>query len=135
MWDFVGSNVTHIITSNSCTATIKSIFAVEVQNSLNEELDIQIEEMVEYFDGDLVSYDKIRTVSGGDSVRDGVIKYSRISNALCGKIETEITTYSLSFSDIIVDSSNEQNEGIWRIWIGKSDTDYMIIGLSDMPLA
>ena len=63
------------------TATIKSIFAVEVQNSLNEELDIQIEEMVEYFDGDLVSYDKIRTVCH-HHIRDLIQRFTTNFNAV-----------------------------------------------------
>ena len=43
-------------------------------------------------------------------------------------------TYIISFSAIFVDDEQE-NEGIWRIWLGKNDDDYMIVGISDMPLS
>ena len=119
---------------NDDKEAIKGMFSAEVQGTLGEKLDNQIEEMLKYFDGNVLSYDKIGTVAGGDSIRDGKLAFSRISNAHCGKIETETNTYRLSFSDVLVDNSQKQNEGIWRIWIGKSDDDYLIIGVSEMPI-
>ena len=38
------------------------------------------------------------------------------------------------FSAIIIDKDNKDNEGIWRIWIGKDEEDYMIVGISAMHL-
>jgi hypothetical protein len=34
----------------------------------------------------------------------------------------------------LIDDKKE-NEGIWRIWIGTSEDDYLIVGISDMPLS
>ena len=45
------------------------------------------------------------------------------------------TIHTISFSAIIIDEDNKDNEGVWRIWIGKDKEDYMIVGISDMPLA
>ena len=119
---------------NDDNEAIKNMFSTEVYELLGDELDSQIEEMTEYFEGDVISYDKVGGVSGGDSVKDGKLEFSRISNAHCSKIETDRYIYRLSFSDVIVDNSNKQNEGIWRIWIGKSDDDYIIVGISELPV-
>lgn len=37
----------------------------------------------------------------------------------------------LSFSATLIDEENESNEGIWRIWLGKSEEDYMILGIKN----
>ena len=116
------------------TQTIKSMFSTKVQETLGDELDEQIEEMTKYFEGDVVSYEKIRTVSGGESIDKGVLTYSSIGNAKSKKVMTDKDQYTISFSAILIDDKKE-NEGIWRIWIGTSEDDYLIVGISDMPLS
>jgi len=111
---------------NEDASAIKEMFAEDVQNSID--LDTQIEEMLEYFDGKVISYEKIGTVAGGESYDDGVLTYSRVGNALSNKVTTGVSTYSISFSAILVDEKNKSREGMWRIWIGKNDDDYLIIG-------
>lgn len=90
--------------------------------------------MVDYFDGDVISYEKIRVLAEGEQVENGEIVYSRVGNARCDSVVTSKDTYIISFSAIFVDDEQE-NEGIWRIWLGKNDDDYMIVGISDMPLS
>ena len=113
--------------------SIKNLFAVNVQDK-SEDLDAQIDELIEYFNGDVISYDKVSINAEGKSIDDGVITYYRIGNARTGKVITNEATYIISFSAIIIDKDNKDNEGIWRIWIGKDKKDYMIVGISDMPL-
>lgn len=113
--------------------SVKNLFAVNVQDK-SEDLDAQIDELIEYFNGDVISYDKVSINAEGKSIDDGVITYYRIGNARTGKVITNEATYIISFSAIIIDKDNKDNEGIWRIWIGKDEKDYMIVGISDMPL-
>ena len=113
--------------------SIKNLFSVNVQDK-SEDLDAQIDELIEYFNGDVISYDKVSINAEGKSINDGVMTYYRIGNARTGKVITNEATYIISFSAIIIDKDNKDNEGIWRIWIGKDEKDYMIVGISDMPL-
>ena len=113
--------------------SIKNLFAVNVQDK-SEDLDAQIDELIEYFNGDVISYDKVSINAEGKSIDDGVMTYYRIGNARTGKVITNEATYIISFSAIIIDKDNKDNEGIWRIWIGKDEEDYMIVGISAMHL-
>lgn len=122
-----------IALENDDKKSIKNLFAFNVQEK-SEDLDAQIDELIEYFNGDVISYDKISINAEGKSIDDGVMTYYRIGNARTGKVITNEATYIISFSSIIIDEDNKDNEGIWRIWIGKDDEDYMIVGISDMPL-
>jgi aryl-alcohol dehydrogenase-like predicted oxidoreductase len=108
------------------------LFAIEVQQNA-ESLDEQIEDLITYFDGDVISYDTAKVYGEGKVVNDGVITYYRVGNARSENVVTTKETYKISFSEILVDADKKSNEGIWRIWIGKSEEDYMIIGISDMP--
>jgi hypothetical protein len=117
---------------NKDKQTIKELFAIEVQQNA-ESLDEQIEDLITYFDGDVISYDTAKVYGEGKVVNDGVITYYRVGNARSENVVTTKETYKISFSEILVDADKKSNEGIWRIWIGKSEEDYMIIGISDMP--
>lgn len=129
-----------IALENNDETAIKNLFALEVQNhseklyNKSEDFDSQIKKMVDYFDGDVISYEKIRVLAEGEQVENGEIVYSRVGNARCDSVVTSKDTYIISFSAIFVDDEQE-NEGIWRIWLGKNDDDYMIVGISDMPLS
>lgn len=129
-----------IALENNDETAIKNLFALEVQNhpeklyNKSEDLDTQIKKMIDYFEGDVISYEKARVLAEGEQVENGEIVYSRIGNARCDNVVTSKDKYIISFSAILVDNEQE-NEGIWRIWIGKNDDDYMIVGISDMPLS
>ena len=122
-----------IALENDDKQSLKNLFAFNVQEQ-SENLDTQIDEIINYFNGDVISYDKLSINAEGESIDDGVITYYRIGNARTGKVITNEATYIISFSAIIIDEDNKDNEGIWRIWIGKDEKDYMIVGISDMPL-
>lgn len=125
---------------NNDEAALKNLFALDVQDhpenlyNNSEDLDSQIKKMVDYFAGDVISYEKIKTIAEGEEVRNGKTVYLGVGNAHCDSIVTSEDTYIISFSAILVDDKPE-NKGIWRIWLGKNDDDHMIVGISDMPLS
>ena len=118
---------------NNNSKSIKKMFAIEVQNTMGENLDKQIEELCEFYEGTCVKYDEIDDVSGGEEYKDYELVFSRISNAHCDNVETSDSNYIISFASVLVDESNKDNEGIWRIWIGTDKNNYLIIGNSDVP--
>lgn len=129
-----------IALENNDEIAIKNLFALDVQNhpenlyNKSEDFDSQIKKMVDYFYGDVISYEKIRILAEGKQVENGKIVYSRVGNARCNSVVTSKDTYIISFSAILVDD-DQKNKGIWRIWLGKNDDDYMIVGTSNMPLS
>lgn len=118
---------------NNNSKSIKKMFAIEVQNTMGENLDKQIEKLCEFYEGTCVKYDEIDDVSGGEEYKDYELVFSRISNAHCDNVETSDSNYIISFASVLVDESNKDNEGIWRIWIGTDKNNYLIIGNSDVP--
>ncbi len=118
---------------NNNSKSIKKMFAIEVQNTMGENLDKQIEELCEFYEGTCVKYNEIDDVSGGEEYKDYELVFSRISNAHCDNVETSESNYIISFASVLVDESNKDNEGIWRIWIGTDKNNYLIIGNSDVP--
>lgn len=119
---------------NGDSQALKEIFASKVQEELGGKLEDQIEQAIEYFEGEAVSYDAVGTVSGGESMREGKLVYSGIDNARSENVVTTEDTYTISFSAVLVDDK-EANQGVWRIWLGKNKEDYMILGISEMPLS
>ena len=105
--------------------SIKMMFSENVRKS--PELEDQIQEMLDYFEGEVAEFDEVKDCSGDESIRNGEIEYSHITNAQCNKIVTDKYTYMLSFAYYIVDES-KSDEGMHRIWIGKSEDDYLIVG-------
>lgn len=67
-------------------------------------------------------------------MREGELVYSGIDNAKSENVVTTEDTYTISFSAVLVDDK-EANQGVWRIWLGKNKEDYMILGISEMPLS
>lgn len=110
---------------------LKALFATEVQNNKQIDLDSQLEGAIEYFKGEVTSYENIRTVGGESSWREGKLVYCYVSGAVCESIVTSEDTYMLSFSATLIDEENESNEGIRRIWLGKNEEDYMILGIKN----
>ena len=125
---------------NNDETAIKNLFALEVKDhpeklyNKSDDLDTQIKNMTDYFDGNVISHEKASVLAEGEQIENGEIVYLRIGNARCDNIVTSKDTYIISFSAILVDDEQE-NEGLWRIWLGKNDNDYMIVGISEMPLS
>lgn len=115
---------------NDDDEAIKEMFAPKVRN---ETLDEQIEQMCSYFEGEVSSRFGMTTPSESKSVREGKIVKKTITNARYRHVETNKDIYKISISAISIDENDSNNVGLWRIWIGKSDEDYMIIGNLDMP--
>ena len=110
---------------------LKDLFSSNAKSTTTD-FDTQIDEIFEYFDGDVISFKRTGGVAGSESVRKGKLTSSRITNSGSVKIVTSEDEYKMSFSAVLV-NEKESNIGIWRIWLGKSDSDYLIIGNSDMP--
>ena len=110
---------------NDDNEAVEKMFSENARRS--SELEDQVQEMLDYFEGEVIEYDKIKDCSGDEARSGGETEYSHITNASCEKIVTDKCTYSLSFAYYLVDA-NKSEEGMHRIWIGKSDDDYMIVG-------
>lgn len=106
---------------------VMDLFAPDLKSSMGEELNVQINEMMEYFEGKIISYEKIGAVGGAETFENGVVVYS-VGNGTSRNIKTTETEYKLAITMVFVNDKRESQEGIWRIWVGKSDDDYMIIG-------
>lgn len=106
---------------------IKNLFSENlISDSIT--LDYEIIEMIDYFEGSIKSYKKIGTVAGEVEYRNGDLYLSDIGNALCEEIITDKYTYMISFSAVLINENDKESEGIWRIWIGKNENDYLIVG-------
>lgn len=102
------------------------LFSSDLKSSMGEKLNAQINEMIKYFKGEVISYKNIETVGGEETVENGAVIYS-VGNGTSRSIKTTETEYKLAISMVFVNSERESQEGIWRIWVGKSDYDYMIL--------
>lgn len=102
------------------------MFSENAKNS-NSDFDEQIQNLINYFDGNVLQYKKIETTAGGESIRNGELVEQQITNAYCDNITTDKDSYILSFSAISIDKENPENEGLSRIWLGKNKDDYVIV--------
>lgn len=114
---------------NNDEAAILDLFAPAAKSSMDEKLNVQINEMMEYFEGEIISYKKIETVGGMETTENGKIVYSAGSGT-SRSIKTTEAEYKLSLSMIFVNNENKTREGVWLISISKSDDDYMVFGKS-----
>ena len=112
---------------NEDAEAIKSMLAADLTVS-SESIDDEIQDALELFDGKVISYDKLETVSGGESFDNGALTYSRISNGHTEKIVTDTDTYKMSFSAILINKKKKTQEGLWQICIENSNGNYVIIG-------
>ena len=119
--------------ANNDAAAIKELLAPDLLNS-NADIEDEIEEAMVFFDGIIISYDEIRTPASGERYQEGELVYARIGNALTENIVTDSDTYEMSFSAVVINERKNTQEGIWRIWIGKSDGHYIVIGADDYDL-
>ncbi len=122
-----------IALENKDEQAVKALFATDlIENSST--IDEEIKIAMSYFDGKIVSYERVVGVSGGDEIREGKLTYSRVGNALTESVITDIETYEISFSAILLNEEKKTQEGLWRVWIGKKDGSYIVIGSDDYDL-
>ena len=110
--------------------TIKSMFAPDLLKK-SSQIDKEIEEAIDFFDGTIISYEGVGTPASGEEWRDGELTYLRIGSAYTESIITENHTYELSFSAVLVNKKKTTQESVWRIWIGKEDGTFVKIGSDD----
>ncbi len=118
---------------NNDNEAIKAMFAWDLITS-NGKIDEEIQNAVDFFDGKVVSYDYVGTPASGEKYRDGEIAYARIGSAVSESIVTDVDTYRISFSAVIINKKKSTQEGIWRIWIRNSDDVRIQIGSDDYDL-
>lgn len=119
---------------NEDKESVRSMFAPDMLNG-SDTIDDELDEMFNYFNGEIISYEDVGTPASSASYQEGELTYLRIGNARSGSVITDCDEYIISFSAILINKIKPTQEGIWRIWIGKNSDDYMIIGNSDMPLS
>ena len=112
---------------NNNNSAIKSMFAEDLINS-NDKIDEEIQNAVDFFEGNIVSYDYVGTPASSESYREGELVYANIGSAYTKSIVTDVETYRLSFSAVIINKKKPTQEGIWRFWIGRNDDEQIIIG-------
>ncbi len=118
---------------NNDNETIKAMFAQDLINS-NDNIDEEIQSAVDFFEGTIVSYDYVGTPASGESYREGELVYARIGSAVSESIVTDIDTYKISFSAVVINKGKTTQEGIWRIRIRRSDGESVKIGSDDYDL-
>lgn len=114
---------------NNDNSTIKLMFSEDLINS-NEKIDEEIQNAVDFFEGKVISYDYVGTPGGEDSYREGELVYATIC-AGTKSIVTNVDTYRLNFSAVVVNKKKQTQEGIWRVGISRSDDEIIIIGSDD----
>lgn len=122
-----------IALENNDNEAIKSMLAQDLIN-LNDDIDEEIQNAVDFFEGSVISYDYIGTPASGERYREGKLEYARLGSAYTESIITDIDTYRLSFATVIINQNKPSQEGIWRIWISKSDDESVKIGSDDYDL-
>lgn len=119
---------------NNDNEKIKTMFAQDLINS-NDNIDEEIQNAVDFFEGNIVSYDYVGTPASGESYREGELVYARIGSAYTESVVTDVDTYTISFAAVIVNKNKPSQEGFWRIWIRNSDDERIQIGSDDYDLS
>ncbi len=113
--------------------TIKNLMAPELANT-SETLTTEIQCAFEFFEGNVISCENIKNVSEGEKYDNGKLIYLRIGNARIPEIITDTNTYKISFSAVLINAKNPDQEGVWRVWIGKDNGESIVIGSDDYDL-
>ena len=126
---YAEKNCKEVITSLSKDDAegIKETFCIESQG--NEELEDQIEEGIDFFDGRVVSYnDYIFMSQEGESYGEGEL-VEQDYTATCSEIKTSTgKTYSITIYAYSIDDECPDNVGISEIDIYDEDGNVCIIG-------
>lgn len=104
---------------------IRQLFSSDTQSS-NPDLDKEISELLDFYEGSYKEHKLITSISGGESVRKGKLAEQHIGNAKY-ELTTDRQTYTLSFAAITVDVESPQLVGLNRIWFGTGDDNYVIV--------
>lgn len=104
---------------------LKNMFCNKISSS--EELDKQIGEAIDFFEGKTSSYDA-KTSSGGTSYRDGEIVRLKVSPSIEDIITDADKKYEIKFYLYIVCAEDKDKEGISEISITSDSGEECIIG-------
>lgn len=122
-----------IALENKDEEAIKNLMAPKLAAN-SETLNTEIQNAFDFFEGKIISYKNIETTSEGERHDNGKLIYLRIGNAITNEIITDTNIYSISFSAVLINEKNTDQEGIWRIWIGNDDEESVVIGSDDYDL-
>lgn len=105
---------------------VKSMFCDRAKES--SELDRQIEEALEFFDGSVITEDPQILVSGGKAMDNGRVTWLDIATSI-NKIETNKgTTFDIGFNAYLVCSQEKDLVGISVIYITREDGKMVTLG-------
>ena len=122
-----------IALENKDEEAIKNLMAPKLASN-SETLNTEIQNAFDFFEGKIISYKNIETISDGEKYDNGKLIYLRIGNAITNEIITDTNTYRISFSAVLINEKNTDQEGVWRIWIGNDDEESVVIGSDDYDL-
>ncbi len=104
---------------------LKELFCAAIQN--NNNLDYEIKNAFDFFEGSIESYDGF-SIGSGESVDDGVLMDSHIVPVI-NNIETDSgNIYKITFLSYIVLEKNEQYEGINYLIVRDYNGSFVMIG-------
>lgn len=97
-----------------------SLFSENIKNS--HDLEKEIEQAFEFFDSEIVEYDGIHGGIGGGKTRgeEGWIEMEGSGDIDIIKTESG-TNYRIGFQVCLIDKENEENVGLYRIYIINQD--------------
>lgn len=108
------------------TETIKSLFAPDLQES--PELDEQIQSLLDFMDGEIISYAEPFGERGSGMVRDGETVYQELIGQIADIQTDSGKTYRLNHSAIFKNKNNPDCLGVYYIEI--QDVD--LVGQNDV---
>lgn len=102
---------------------LKSMFCKEVSNTYN--LDEEIAEAMNFFDGKAISHDKVR-VAGGDSIREGRVVDRHIDYSIFNIKTNSNKNYRIVTHSYLVYDKNSDCIGITYLKVIDSNTNQMV---------
>ena len=108
-----------ITIKNKDSDGLKSLFAKNAVADL-ESFDNEIKEFFDYFKGDFISYDDHSAVDSRETINSGESRKTLFSTY---DIVTTEESYRVAIKDICEDTFNEDNVGIWSIYIIRLEDD------------
>ena len=106
---------------------LKSLFCDKIIES-SEDLDDQIKEAMDFFDGKIVSYEQISSGSGGSSNRNGKTVELSATPHIKGIITDTGEKYEVFFNTYIIYTDYEDRVGISQLTIKSDDGRKCVVG-------
>lgn len=106
---------------------LKSLFCDKIIDS-SEDLDDQIKEAMDFFDGKIVSYEQISSGSGGSSNRNGKTVELSATPHIKGIITDTGEKYEIFFNTYIIITDYEDRVGISQLTIKSDDGRKCVVG-------